>query len=366
MTTSERIHKAKISLILTQPFFASIALQLSYNESSAIETTNVDGLTINYNAAFIDRYNDAEIVGILAHLVLHVVSFHHLRRAGREESRWNQATDYAINPILLNAGFKLPPDYLYEEKYVKKTAEQIYRELPTDDNRASSSAPRIGDVNDLPQQNNAAAHELLLKQEIIRAAQTERTKAAGKVPGFVELLISKALEPKVNWKAELNRFLTQCSPTDYTWKTCNRRYLSRGLYLPSLSQPSIRNLITVLDTSGSIREEQLNAFSAELRDISQEVKSTVLTIYVDTKIQRIQELDPDDNWSLQPIGGGGTDFRPAFQFIEESGDTPAALLYLTDGICYNFPETEPDYPVLWVKFGDYDFEPPFGEVIQID
>jgi len=50
---------------------------------------------------------------------------------------------------------------------------------------------------------------------------------------------------------------------------------------------------------------------------------------------------------LEPKGGGGTDFRPAFEWVAENDFAPACLIHLTDLCCDSFPET-PEYPVLWV------------------
>jgi len=67
---------------------------------------------------------------------------------------------------------------------------------------------------------------------------------------------------------------------------------------------------------------------------------------------------------LNPVGGGGTDFRPPFEYLESEDIIPAAAIYLTDGECYSFPE-EPDYPVMWIIDNKRTADPPFGEVIRI-
>ena len=71
-----------------------------------------------------------------------------------------------------------------------------------------------------------------------------------------------------------------------------------------------------------------------------------------------------------PVGGGGTDFRPFFEALEERQigpfDEQAHLaVYLTDGFgC--FPDTEPDVPMLWLaptgSFGDF----PWGDVARLE
>jgi predicted metal-dependent peptidase len=102
-----------------------------------------------------------------------------------------------------------------------------------------------------------------------------------------------------------------------------------------------------------------------MQDIASNLNSTIKVLYVDSEFQGEQEIEPDDTFLLEPKGGGGTDFRPAFKWMEENGIEPTAAIYFTDGCCHSFPE-EPDFPLLWAHTGGYKFEPPFGEVIDID
>ena len=49
-------------------------------------------------------------------------------------------------------------------------------------------------------------------------------------------------------------------------------------------------------------------------------------------------------------GGGGTDFRPVFEWVCASGAMPDLLLYFTDAQG-EFPPVEPAFPVLWLVKG---------------
>ena len=67
-------------------------------------------------------------------------------------------------------------------------------------------------------------------------------------------------------------------------------------------------------------------------------------------------------------GRGGTDFRPGFAWLEEHDIRPGVGLYLTDMECSRYPETEPDFPVIWVNHGDIPGDwnrEPWGERIDI-
>ena len=92
-----------------------------------------------------------------------------------------------------------------------------------------------------------------------------------------------------------------------------------------------------------------------------------ISAYVDAAVQGVEFIASDDtDMNLELKGGGGTDYRPGYDWLHEQGHMPTAAVYLTDGYCNSFPH-EPDFPTLWVltQKSDY-FKPPFGEVLVIN
>jgi predicted metal-dependent peptidase len=149
----------------------------------------------------------------------------------------------------------------------------------------------------------------------------------------------------------------------------NPRYIAQGIYLPSLSSRDIGTIAVAIDTSGSVSETQLEQFSAEVSAMLEEFNTTVEVIYVDSKVQGQETFNQADlPLTLKLKGGGGTDFRPAFELMETQGIMPCCLVYLTDMCCDRFPGHAPEYPVLWVNTeGDYGWkDPPFGRVIALE
>lgn len=129
MNAEMTIEKAKVALIMNEPFFATLALQKEYIADPSVGTASVNGRVIRYAPAFIESLSVDECATLLAHECLHPAFLHHLRRNGRDPQDWNKACDYAINGILRDSRFKLPSDALIDPKFDGKSAEDIYASL---------------------------------------------------------------------------------------------------------------------------------------------------------------------------------------------------------------------------------------------
>ena len=191
----------------------------------------------------------------------------------------------------------------------------------------------------------------------------QSAKACGREPGMVERPLSENRESKQDWRAILRDFVAATSPSDYRWTPPNRRYVASGLYLPSVERRGVGAVVIVVDTSGSIGKSELEQFAGEISAISEEAQpEKILVVYCDAAVQSTQEFGPTEPVELQPKGGGGTDFRPAFGWVTENDVAPVCLIYLTDLCCDSYPEP-PEYPVLWVT--DSRRAAPFGDTIRI-
>ena len=141
--TSLRIQKARTALVLDHPFFGSLLFRLKGRESRSVKTMATDGVSLYYNPEFVETLNAATLAGTLAHEVMHPALHHHVRRSGRDPKRWNEACDYAINPLLVDAGLSLPEGVLLDNRFRGMSAEQIYNLLETE----SEQEPDAGNEN---------------------------------------------------------------------------------------------------------------------------------------------------------------------------------------------------------------------------
>lgn len=121
--------KARSALVLDHPFFASLALRLELREDSACATAWSDGRVLAYNPGYVNAVSLERLKGLQCHEVLHLACLHHTRRKGRDPKLWNKACDFAINPILLEAGISLPTGYLDDPAHYGKSADAIYSDL---------------------------------------------------------------------------------------------------------------------------------------------------------------------------------------------------------------------------------------------
>lgn len=394
-TVERRLQKARTSLLLDHPFFGSLLFRLKGRESRSIKTMATDGISLFYNPDFVDTLNAATLCGVLAHEVLHPGLQHHLRRSGRDPRRWNEACDYAINPILLDAGLHLPEGVLMDDRFREMSAEQIYNQLQNDadqelggsddmqdpegvgtgathvspDASVELSAPvakgGIGQVFDAPEagEDTSTVEEQAREWRVAVNQAGTLAKQAGKVPAGVERTLDGAAEAAVDWRELLRRAWSETTPSDYSWMRPNRRHIWAGLYLPGVVREGVGEIAIAVDCSGSVNSRQLSIFEAEVRSILEGQRpQRVYVLYFDSVVHKVETFEAGESVSLNPVGGGGTDFGPCFEWLEEHGVQPQTLAFLTD-LYGSFPDSEPAYPVLWASTGSR--HAPFGQVVPM-
>jgi predicted metal-dependent peptidase len=393
----QRLSAARAALVLDHPFFGALALRMNLEEETKGRTRTMatDGRSIFYDNGFVKGCSDIELIGLLAHEVMHPAMQHHTRRGDRDPGLWNDAADYAINPILTEAGFALPGNVLNDPQYRGMTAEQIYdarnqprsggdeEEKGQDDNQTGdgreggegdANGHRDGDVGE--DTDNAVANKPGAVLDAPDPAQQEAewqvavkqaTQAAqmmGQLPAGMAQAVDEASRPRIDWKALLRRFVQQFASADYSWRMPNRRYVAGGVYLPELLSESMPAIVVAVDTSAST-SSVLPIFKAELQSIVDECQpEATIVMMADAAVQRVDRFERDDPIEFNVEGLGGTDFRPVFEHVDREQLNPACLIYLTDGDgCY--PDEPSDYPTLWAITTPYR-QAPWGETVNID
>ena len=187
----------------------------------------------------------------------------------------------------------------------------------------------------------------------------------GDTPGDLLRLLEKVNITHIHWKSLLRQFIREVRGGGYCWLPPNRRFISRGLYLPGRRQKMFRGVVA-LDTSGSTAED-LPGFVGEVDRLMRSFGKFVLTVIeCDAAVGNVTMVSsdtPPHDWSKHRFsGGGGTNFTPVFEYIRAKRLRPDVLVFFTDGdgTC---PQTNPGYPVLWLLTGEG--EPPVSWGIPI-
>ncbi|MBB4092427.1 hypothetical protein HGG72_08305 [Ochrobactrum pecoris] len=381
MKTEDKILAAQTALLWDHPFFGVLMLQLKkvqVDDPKKVDTMATDGRHLFYHPPFVDELKKDELVFVLAHEVMHNALEHHIRRQSRKPGRWNDACDYAINGELVECKVgKMPERGLLEARFTGLSAEEIYRILD-DENNGDDSAEGQGDtggcggtMDGCAQHDEAAKAELRaeMQTQIRQAAMTAKAAQAGKLPAGVQRIIDELLMPKVDWRAVLRRFIDESSTRDFSWAKPNRRLLPLGLVTPGTIADGVSHIVIAVDTSGSIDDEILRDFAAEINGAFGEGAVDRLTvIYADATVNHVEEFETGDELVLHPKGGGGTAFSDTFRLINAEYPDAKATIYLSDLYVGDFGD-EPPHPVLWGVYGrNRDFgslSVPFGECINI-
>jgi predicted metal-dependent peptidase len=198
-----------------------------------------------------------------------------------------------------------------------------------------------------------------------QAAQV--AKAQGNLPADLARMVQELINPRIPWVEQLRSYLELIARNDYNFAFPSRRYICGGIYIPSLRSQELPEIVMVLDTSDSITQKEFDIAAAEVTGLLDAYDTTVHVVYCSNRVTETQTFTRAD-YPLQFTGKGrgGTDFRPAFQWVDDQGITPAVLIYLTDLECSRYP-LDPGYPVIWarVDHGRKVGNPPFGEIIEI-
>lgn len=351
-------------LVLSHGFFAGPVLRKRWIASSDCPTIGTDGKDLFYNPEWVAERTVPECIGLLVHEACHDLGLHPFRRGERNPEGWNIACDHVVNQVVKECGLTLPdggvppvekqtPEALYEKvmEKAKKHAKNCQCKMmePTDgQGKALTGAAR------------AAAEA---EAKLAAATVAELAKRAGKLPAGLARLVGAALEERVPWPQIVNRFVSASAKLESAWRKPNRRYLTRGVVLPSLWSPDVPDFVLACDTSGSISTDTLRQVCGEvlhaLATCERRGQSSLTVLWCDTEVSaQVIECERD----LEPKGGGGTMFSPVFAWVNEHQPATKGVVYVTDGYCSDFGE-EPEYPVLWILTAPNDaFAPPFGEV----
>jgi len=393
-------------MLLHTPFFASLMLDMldtKVGKFPGIDTAGTNGKTIWFDEDFLGSLEIPEAVFLCCHEIGHAMWLHmdrgmkwkDLGLHGRPFSfgLYNVAADYVINAMLVASKIgRMPKCGLLDRRFTgDMLVEDVYKTLldeqPPDKGQGQgeggegSGEPPDGSSTGIPSKAGAGGKDPMdthiyepakvADAEMKRAIATavSQAKAMGKMPSQLEKWVEATLRPQIDWKEKLRRMVTRLATRDSTtWSSPHRRRLvSQKVYLPSYTGFGAGEMVGAVDTSGSMGQKEFDAAWSEFSDIIMNCRPERMWLMsCDAKVHNVHDLPSyHDIYMDRPEmrGGGGTDFRPVFEEIEERGIAPAVLVYFTDGYG-TFPDEAPSYPVIWVM--TEDVVAPFGETVKVE
>ncbi len=383
MKPERLLARAKIRLLIDHPFFGHLIMSgLKFVEDAhmPMPTMATDGNTCWYDPTFVANTPTEQLEGVLAHEAMHCILMHPPRRQGREPRKWNYATDYAVNDIILKE-FKLPDGCLVPpQAFQNQTAEFIYARIPdqkqdgnatgetldghgkwdnwgkgaeSGDKNKEGNQPGQGEGNDSGDQQTAQKW-----RELVATAEAN-ARMAGKMPAHLKTVVGEFLQPKLDWKTILRDMITSCAKNNYTWSPPNKKHVHRGIYLPGLTGEEISVAVCV-DSSGSISDENIREFLSEIKGICDTYDEYTIYLFIaDTVVHERYTIQTMDPLPTVVSGRGGTDFGPALKEADEKEAT--AIVYLTDLEPNHWNVRQPRLPVIWVS--TTDMKVPWGSKI---
>lgn len=364
-------------------------------------------IVLRYNKKNLESLKDSEICFILTHEIYHVVLHHCTKRKKSDyidHEISNYAEDMAINCIIptdpvyrtmpLNsdgsANGVLPSQYNYPDKlssnqYYQMLKEDIEKEKKRREKKKSglsikglSGTGGSGNTgandetdNDTDQEtgtgNQSAISKLLddilnknrkslddhggweevdIVDEMIRNKVFQimaKGSVWGNLPGDLQAIIAAAQETKVSWERYLKYHIGNLIAPTYT-STITKPDKRFGYPYLGKKRGYTDKKMVAIDTSGSISDENLAQFLAEINKLV-EIMAVDLVLF-DTTITLGPILYHSKHISFDFKGRGGTDFAPVFKLAEEQHYQ--SVIILTDGCApaIEYPNGVQD--VLWV------------------
>lgn len=381
--------------------FLDVALSaLQPKADNNIRTFATDGTFLFYsseqvlrvfqsNARFLDR--------AYLHTILHCI-FSHLWIGGkRDRSIWNLACDIAVEYTIdkmekpcTKRALSWNRQKLYEELENGKngiSAAAIYtclygrdakerrilaEEFHTDDHRywpkeeekrsvsENQAKNRWNKIARQTQMNKKQRGEEQTDGEEILAAQIKTEKSRRSYRDFLKKFA--VLREEVHMDPD------EFDLNYYTYGLCVYGNMPLIEPLESREVKKIQEFVIVVDTSYSTSGELITNFLKETYGILTQTDSFFLhskirIIQCDDAVRTDEEVTTEEELSsllerFTVVGGGGTDFRPAFSYVEELRERGelknlSGLLYFTDGKGI-YPKKKPDYQTAFLFLEDYE------------
>ena len=396
MTPETKLKKAHIALMKHKDtaLYSGIILMGTSKVVDNCPTAYTDGVNKRYGRKFVEELSEPELQALVLHENLHVALNHigRFRQKFEEDPQlMNVCADYVVNDIIVSIGdtdfLKLPEGGLYDRKYHNWSVNEVYKDLKKKKDEQQSYQDSydpctetgddgVGDLKPLDEHDFGASENMTIEEKKAVAkdiddALREGQILAGKLGGKTPRSIDELLQPKVDWKAELREFISSSikGNDEYTWRKFNKRLMANDIYMPSMENESIGELVVAIDTSGSIGTVELTEFATELVSICNTVTpEKIRVVWWDYDVHGEQSFNVDDYGNiahlLKPKGGGGTRLSCVSDYIVKENIDAEAVVVFTDGYLESDVRWEVTTPTLVLSTENRHLDLPVQRVIS--
>lgn len=347
-------------LLMDEPFFAALSRKIEKRANYGIPTAGVRvdpdtaQFEMAYNPDFFAKLPEEQIRGVLKHEFYHLIFEHVTSRKpeGVPHMKWNIAADLAINSHLqgeLPENCCMPGVGPFEDLPLGKSAEWYLANFPEQPEKEGGSGsgeggegegdPQDGNFDDHSGWDDAnasaqqqAANQMAkerLKQAMKEAAKeaSQSPKGWGSVSGEVKQEILKRLESKVDWKKVLRYFIktSQRASRRSSVKRINKRY---AYIHPGKKVQRQAKIAIAIDQSGSVSDEMLSAFFAELNSLAKLAEFTVVPFDTSVDESKVYVWKKGKQQKAERVLCGGTDFDAPTKYVNDNSFD--GVIILTD------------------------------------
>ena len=401
LSEEDRVKKAHI-MMMKHPetaFYSGVMMMGNTEVVDSKITAYTDGVNKRYGREFLKTVcpDQATVNGLVLHENLHIAlrhMIHNIDLFKEDRQLANMAADYVVNDIIMNLKDKnlatLPEGGCYDPKYHNMNMREVYRLLKQEQEESGGGGGE-GEGNEGEGSGGGEyqfdEHDTEGQQEdgkdfadrakeldaLVDRALREGALLAGRLGIDLPRAITEILEPQINWRNELADFVTaSCRGNDeYTWRKFNRRQIANDIYLPTVEDETIGEVVVPIDTSGSIGQAQLNEFASELVSIAEAVQpERIRILWWDTMVHGEQIFGPEEfdqiGSLLKPKGGGGTRVSCVSEYINKHQIKADCVVVFTDGYVETNIDWRIESPTLWLVTENKSFEVPAGKKVMVN
>lgn len=188
-------------------------------------------------------------------------------------------------------------------------------------------------------------------------------QSRGSTPAGVLREIYKLENSELPWGQILKERYRRMA-IEHKWDKPSKRYFPR-FYFPGRTKAHGIKVVAAIDTSGSMSKEQITKAISELYGLTRSFSFLELWVTdCDAQVYEAKKVKPDELSRLILKGGGGTDFRPVFDWVKKQFDNRIdSLVFFTD-LDGEFPKDKAPFETFWVTDSQHA-NPPFGRKLVI-